>query len=837
MRPLQCLLGASSAARFRPGSDFLKGAPMSRHSFNAGWTVQPKISIFTKLFRTSDEVAEVRLPHDAMLTLERSADAVGGSGAGYFPGGAVEYIKTFEVPELWRQLRASVDFEGVYRDAVVFVNGAFAAQRPNGYAPFRVPLDAYLRYGEVNEIRVEARAHQDSRWYSGLGIHRGTSLTVTKLTHFTSNGIQVTTPDVDTERAVVEVSTTVDNEGISTGTFHIRTDLLDPDGAIVASETSPITVRAGHRATVRQRLYVADPHLWGVDHPILYRATSTLGDGTQVLEESETTFGIRTLQLDPANGLRINGEQIKLRGACIHHDNGILGAAAIGRAEERRIEILKSAGFNAIRSSHNMISAAMLEACDRLGMLVMDETFDMWTESKSPFDYSLAFPEWWERDVEAMIARDFNHPSVIMYSIGNEILDAGKPLGAAWGRALANKVRSLDDTRYVTNAISGFVATITELLEGFKAQADDVRASGNVNDLMLELHHLMDEISMSDAVRDLTAESHSVVDIVGHNYADERYAADLAAYPNRIVVGTETLANRIDIIWDLVKRHPHVVGDFTWTGWDYLGEAGIGRTDYVVGGEEPPQPVYPWLLAWCADIDITGYRRPQSYYREIVFGLRDEPYIAVQRPHAVGTRSVGLGWSWSDSLSDWTFAIESGTPTTIEVYSASDEVELLVNGESAGTASTGPANRFRAEFTVGYRPGKVTAIARTDGKEVARSTLTSAGQVAAITVTADRVELRDDDSDLAHVVIELTDASGALVTNSDMTIEVAVAGAGVLQGLGTARPVTPEPFHAVSCTTFEGRALAIIRPTGVGTIEATITSFGLPSALVTLLVV
>ena len=808
---------------------------MFRSSFNSGWAVRPKVSIFSQLNDSPESRTPVTLPHDAMLSLPRSAEHTAGSPGGYFPGGVVEYSKTFNVPDEWRERHVSIEFQGVYRDAMVYVNNTFAGQRPNGYTPFTVVLDPFLRFGQENRITVEARAHDDSRWYSGLGIQRDTVLNVTGLAHLTTGGIRVTTPDIDDERAVVEVATTVRNESRTTSSLTVTTTLLEETGAEVGRAASPITLVGGESGVVRHRLYVRRPELWSVERPYLYRAETELHDGDALSDATTTTFGIRSLRLDPLHGLRINGEVVKLRGACIHHDNGILGAAAIGRADERRVEILKAAGFNAVRSSHNPISPAMLDACDRLGMLVMDETFDMWTLGKNGFDYSLAFPEWWERDVEALVARDFNHPSVVIYSIGNEILDAGTGHGAAWGRRLAEKVRALDDTRYVTNAISGFVATISDLLPQFKEQAGELRGKVGANDLVGELHHLFDRISRSKEATGKTAESHSAVDIVGHNYAHARYVEEQAAFPDRVVVGTETLAKDIDEIWALVTEHPHVLGDFTWTGWDYLGEAGLGSTRYVdEDGTEPEFAPYPWLLAWCGDIDITGYRRPASYYREIVFGLRTEPYIAVQLPQHYGQEPRVLGWAWSDSVGSWDWRLPAGARAKVEVYSASEQVELLLNGRSIGTAATGPANRFRAEFDLEYEPGELVAVARTGGDEVSRTALTSPSGPALLTVTADRDILRADHRDLAYVTIELRDPDGTLITADDRPVRVAVEGAGVLQGLGTARPVTEERFDADTVTTFEGRALAIIRPTMAGGITVNVASENLDAVSIAL---
>ena len=585
--------------------------------------------------------------------------------------------------------------------------------------------DPYLRYGEPNTVRVQARTHRDSRWYTGAGIHRDTKIIVGGPVRVALDGVRITTPDVDAARAVVSVAATVENEARATRTVRVTTRILDADGQAAASGSAVVTLLPRTSELARLRLYVPAPRLWSVDAPELYTAETTVTEGDTVLDEERTRFGIRTLRLDPQHGLRINGETVKLRGACIHHDNGLLGAAAVARAEERRVELLKAAGFNAIRSAHNPISKAALDACDRLGMLVMDETSDMWTEAKSSFDYSLAFPEWWERDVEAMVAKDFNHPSVVMYSIGNEIFEVGKPIGSRWGRRLAEKVRSLDDTRLVTNAFNLLFAVadrVPELLGTEGAEETDV------NTLIAAIGDVMLQVSASEEVARATEESASVLDVTGYNYGDSRYEVDRERFPDRVIVGSETFPAHIDELWRLVRENPHVIGDFTWTGWDYLGEAGIGRVDhpeadYVATGISAP---YPWLAGWVGDIDITGHRRPVSYYREIVFGLRAEPYIAVHRPEFHGRATFTTPWSWTDSVSSWSWDVPEGSPATVDVYSDAEEVELLLDGRSLDRAAVGAEKAFLARFEVAYAPGELVAVAYAGGEERARTALRTA---------------------------------------------------------------------------------------------------------------
>jgi beta-galactosidase len=802
---------------------------MTVSSFNTDWRVGPNVSVFTEITGGATSAVEVTLPHDAMLTLPRHPGAASGASAGYFEGGAVSYRKEFDVPAEWADRVIELEFQGVYRDAMVYLNGTLVGQRPNGYSPFRVRLDGALRHGETNRLRVDARAHRDSRWYSGLGIYRDVILYNLPVTRIVPDGIRVTTPDVDADRAVVEVAVEVANAGRSAATRALRVRLVDERGAQVAMGTTPITSRPGETATGRVRLYVPAPELWNVDSPVLYRAIVDLSDDDGVQDEAVVPFGIRTLRLDPQHGLRINGVTTKLRGACIHHDNGVLGAVSVPEAEERRIRILKEAGFNAIRSSHNTASPALLDACDRLGMLVIDEAFDMWTEGKQPFDYSLSFTEWWRRDIDAMVRKAINHPSVIIYSIGNEILDAGKALGAAIGRDLAEELRRSDPTRFLTNGISGLVATLSDLLPDITRDLKEV--PGGINDAQGEGRKIMDRYGYSDAVTAATAESHAVVDIAGHNYATWRYESEIDRFPNRVVVGTETHPKDIAENWAVVTRLPSAIGDFTWTGWDYLGEAGLGAVSYPEPGGGWDADRYPALLAYCGDIDITGHRRPASYFREIVFGLRREPYVAVHAPRPDGREPVALDWGWTDSVAQWSWPVAPGTPMTVDVYSDADEVELLLDGAVVGRQPAGAPHKFLARFTVPYRPGALEAINLRD-RERAESVMLRSSGVA----TGLRVELEEPRQaairQYEYVSIELVDKDGLVVPFDHRLVRVGVSGDLELSGLGSARAATEESNRGTECTTFQGRAQAVVRRIAGGGGELRVDSDGLPSVRV-----
>lgn len=564
---------------------------MAREDFNRGWRWRRKVTSFQELGGTPEtRWASVTLPHDALIDAERRADIADGNTNGYFPDGAFEYRKTFPVAEDDRGRLLYLEFDGVYRDPVVTVNGAYAGRHANGYSRFLVRIDPYLRFGEDNEVQVSCRTHKDSRWYAGCGIHRDVHLVTKNAVHLAVDGVRVTTADVDDELAVVDVTATVRNAGTVSAPVTVRVALTDPEGAAIADEESPLTVLPGTDDTLRLRIPVEDPRLWSAETPDRYLARVSLTESDQPLDEVEIGFGIRTIRVDARRGLRVNGRPVKLRGACIHADNGPLGVAAIGRAEERRIELLKAAGFNAIRSSHHPASSALLDACDRFGMYVIDETFDMWTMAKSDFDYSADFSQWWERDLEAMVTKDFHHPSVLLYSIGNEIPETGTPDGGRWSRRLAEKLRALDSTRPVTNGINGFVSIIDSVLTGMREHQEKTTSDGassgddgaaGVNGMMNQLGPMIGQIAASPEVTERTRESFAALDVAGINYGDSRYELDHELFPNRVIVGTETWSTAIDHNWALVQRFPHVIGDFTWTGMDYLGETGIGSITYA----------------------------------------------------------------------------------------------------------------------------------------------------------------------------------------------------------------------------------------------------------------
>jgi beta-galactosidase len=806
---------------------------MKRFAFHDGWQFREKVNPFAELSGTAIPFRDVRLPHDAMIGGERSPGLE--PATAYFPGGVYEYRKAFTLPPEAgpaEQARVMLEFEGVYRGAMVSLNGAHAGSHAYGYTGFAIDVTGLIVPGE-NRLEVEARAHQDSRWYSGAGIYRPVWLWTGGPVHIALDGLVVTTPDIDARRAIAEVAVTIENDTAVLRTVQLLVRVTGPDGSLAASGEAPVTIR-GHRAAIaRQRLVIHDPARWSVQAPSLYRVQAELRADDTAIDEAAGSFGVRRLQLDPQHGLRVNGETVKLRGACVHHDSGILGAATFAAAEDRRARLLKAAGFNAIRSAHNPASKALLDACDARGMLVIDEAFDMWHAGKNGFDYALDFTANWERDLEAMVAKDRNHPSVIMYSIGNEILEIGQPAGAATGRDLAEKIRSLDPSRFVTNGVNGMFTILDEVRTALAQRRSDIDEATGINTMMNELDDFMARVAAFPAVTERTAESFGVLDVAGMNYLQGRYELDRELFPNRVIVGTETAPTEIDRLWRLVRDNAHVIGDFTWTGWDYLGEVGVGRVQYLAEGERPTfEAAYPWITAWTGDLDITGNRRPLSHYREIVFGLRAEPYIAVQRPQRHAAIGVRGQWSWTDSVSSWTWPGFEGKPVIVEVYSDADEVELLLNGTPVGRSAAGEARRFRATFDLTYQPGTLEAIAYRGGARAQRTRLATADGPLRLALVADRTQVPADGSDIAIVEVAITDASGSVAAGRDRRLTATVSGSGELAAFGSGNPRTQESYLAGTHTTFGGRALAVIRATGAGHVTLEVSSAdGLSAAI------
>ena len=718
------------------------------------------------------------------------ADSIGGTAQGYTVGGIGWYRKTFALPAAPPGRQLSIRFDGVYMNARFWLNGKLLGTHPYGYTSFNFDLTPYARFGAKNVLAVRVdTSGRTSRWYSGSGIYRHVWLTMTGPVHIAPWGVYVTTPQVDADRATARARTTVTNDQATSQAIAVTSRVLDGAGktaglGVVTGELSPHGTK-----DLDQQITVSHPKLWSPDHPAMYRLVSTVSIGRKVVDQTETPFGIRTISFDAAHGFRLNGQPLKLLGGCVHHDNGCLGSAAYDRAEERRVQLLKANGFNAIRTSHNPPSPAFLDACDRAGMLVLDEAFDCWAIGKNPDDYHLYFDEWWKRDLDSMVQRDRNHPSVILWSIGNEIPEQASPEGARRAAMLAAEVRAQDPTRPVTEATN---------------------PSGDRVDPLLA--HL---------------------DVAGYNYQAGRFASDHAKYPDRVFAQTESFPEATFEGWATAEKETYDVGDFVWTAMDYLGEAGIGKT---VPQSTPPgyHDDRLWTVSNCGDLDLDGVKRPQSYYRNVVWGVGPQLSAFVTALGPDGKPERVEGWGWPDERPSWTWPGLDGKPLTVRVFSRYPEARLVLNGKDLGVKKTDRATRFMASWEVPYAPGTLVAVGLdAGGKERAHWTLQTAGRADRIRLTPDRRVIRADGEDLSYVSVELDDGSGRRDPNAGDLIRFALTGPGKIVGVGNGDPRSEESFQQPQRHAFRGRALVVIRSDNRGgVIQLTARAEGMKSARV-----
>jgi len=714
---------------------------------------------------------------------------------GWTVGGIGWYRRAFDRPAVPENGRAELRFEGVYMNCDVWLNGTHLGNHPYGYTPFAFDITPYLKDRDNRLALRVNNTGRNSRWYSGSGIFRKVWLAAKSDLYIPEYGVSVTTPEVSKEAAVVSIEIAVENGAAAERHVNARVRLLDASGEIAADSSSPLVAPKKGRATATCTLHVANPHLWSPTDPHLYRAEVLLESDHKPVDATALNVGIRKIEIDAAQGLRVNGEPTKLQGGCVHHDNGPLGSACIPRAEERRVEILKANGYNAIRTSHNPPSRDFLDACDRLGMLVIDEAFDCWEAgNKNPQDYHLFFKEWWQRDLESMILRDRNHPSVILWSIGNEINERAEPQGLEIGKALAALAHKLDPTRKVTAAI---------------CHAWD--------------HPGKTWTDMQPAF--------TYLDVGGYNYQWPEYEKDHVKFPDRIMAGTESFPNQAYQNWRAVEANSYVLGDFVWTAIDYLGESGIGHASIASGqAHEVFSPPYPWFNSYCGDIDLIGNKKPQSYFRDVVW-RRSKIEMAVQRPLPIGYIEHISMWGWSDELRSWTWPGFENTPMHVRIYTRGDKVRLLLNDKEVGAKDLTEKDALKAEFTVPYAPGELRAIAYEHGNEIGRISFTTAGKPHKLVLTPDRSKVKASRDDLSYVTVKVVDEQDRPLPDTVVPVTFALTGSGEIAAVGSANPKDVASFRQPHHSTFHGECLVIVRPTGMpGSIEIRAESPGLESA-------
>ena len=704
----------------------------------------------------------VNLPHDWSIECEFDKDAPAGHDGAYLPTGKGWYKKEFRVEssEL-RDKKLRLYFEGVYMNAEVYVNGQRAGGHPYGYSSFFVDITPYAKIGQNEvEVRVDNSQQKNCRWYSGSGIYRHVWLLTTPRRYIDEWSVNVATPDIHTVEIKAEV---------------------------VMEDSS--------RKPIEKTIHVEQPHLWSPDDPYLYHTTiEAEGDVVPV------TYGIRTIEYSAEKGLLLNGQPVVLNGGCVHHDNGILGASAFDAAEYRRVRLLKEAGFNAVRTSHNPPSETFLRACDELGLLVIDEAFDGWRDKKNTYDYSTLIDKWWQEDIKAMVLRDRNHPSVFCWSTGNEVIERKKIEVVKTAHNLNTLCRQLDPQK----------RPVTSALCAWDPEWD---------------------------IYDPLAAEH---DIVGYNYMIHKSLSDHERVPSRVMVQTESYPRDAWQNYRKVQDEPWVIGDFVWTAIDYLGESGIGRWYYE--GEpanEPWQgPMFPNHAAYCGDIDLTGQRKPISHYRSMLWNKDGEQlYMAVREPDGYYGKIKTTMWSVWPTYESWTWPGHEGKPIEVEVYSREPKVSIYLNDRLIEEKET---SECKAVFTLPYQPGTLRAEVTTplltrEGQGGRSVSLKTADEAKTIRLTADRTTLKADGQDLAFITVELTDADGTvnLIANNELTANV--SGSATLIGFGNADIKDCNRYTDSTHKAWKGHALLVVRSTGKkGKAMITVQGKGLKTVRVTL---
>ena len=737
-------------------------AQTSQTLFDDGWT-----------FSQDGKTISVNLPHDwDIYTAPNPESGATGTGGGWYAAGKGEYRKKFATP---KGEIVKLHFEGVYQKAEVFVNGQKAGQHGYGYTPFTIDVTPYLFKGKrQNEVVVKVNNSEqpNCRWYSGSGIYRHVWLETMPALHIAENGVFVTTPKIEANKATVNVEVTVQNEGNSE-----QQSIVEVEG-----QQKTVLLKAGESKKVDFSYTISNPHLWSPDDPYLYTANVKL---STLNSQLSTKYGIRSFSFDAEKGFVLNGKPMVLNGACVHHDDGVLGAMAFDAAEIRKVKLMKEAGFNLIRTSHNPTTRAFLDACDSIGMLVIGEAFDGWRTAKLKYDYSTLIDSCYREDIQAMVMRDRNHPSIISWSLGNEVIERKELRVVHTARLLKKAVLEIDDTRPITEALCAW-----------------------------------------DRDWEIYDPHFEVLDIGGYNYMIFKHGSDHQRDPKRVMWQTESYPRDAFRNWATVNDHPYVVGDMVWTGLDYLGESGIGR--YYYEGERPGESFAEggqpdWHGAYCGDVDITGWRKPISHYREMLWDVKGQwskangLYMAVKEPNGYrgniketmwSVWPTWESWNWTGSTDYKGEAVPSweGKPIDVEVYTKAPEVKLYLNDKLVGTKQVNRDTQFKAVFSIPYEVGVLRAEA--DGKSV---TLATAGEPARLRLTADRNVIAAGGQDLAYITVEVVDKDGRVCPDAAIPCEAVVKGQGQLMAFASADLKDREPKTSSRVTTWKGRALLVVR--------------------------
>ena len=762
--PTPAPVPARTTISFDPGWQFLKDDAQGAEAPNFDDSTWRSLSV----------------PHD--WSIEGPFDEknpTGGAGA-FLPAGIGWYRKHFTLPQDDAPKRVFIDFDGVMANSDVWINGFHLGKRPYGYVSFRYELTGHLTFGDTSPnvlaVRADNSGQPASRWYAGAGIYRHVRLVVTNPVHLDHWGTFVTTPSISADKATVHVQSTVVNQSDSARQITLQLTVVDPSGKPVRSVQSSQSVAAGQSVDFQQDIPVSNPQIWDLDHPLLYHLQSQVADGTTTLDNETTPFGIREFHFDAATGFWLNGNNFKIKGVCLHGDVGALGTAVPLRAWEKRLTALKQLGVNAIRTSHNPPSPEFLDLCDRLGLLVMDEMFDCWTVAKNPYDYHLYFNDWSITDLTDSVRRDRNHPSIILYSAGNEIHDTPKAdLAKGILKGLVDAFHQNDPTRPVTQAL-------------FRPNTSH---------------------DYDDGLADM-------LDVVGQNYRENELVAAHESNPDRKIIGTENGHDRS--YWVIMRDNPAYAGQFLWTGVDYLGEA----------------HKWPSIGSKAGLLDRTDAPRPLAFQRQSWWDGKPMVCIARDEGNEDTGNQAGEPQKFQARASDWTPANTGDHQEKVEVYSNCDEVELFLNDESLGSQQK-PADDSPRVWNVDFKPGTLKASAKNGGQEVASQVLQTAGPAAKILLETDRDNLSPTWDDISYVRATVVDANNVPVPSADDLITFAVTGPGAVAAVDNADMKSQEPFQASERHAYHGTCIAIIRATAAtGQIQVTATATGLTDGSVSI---
>ncbi len=753
---------------------------------------------------------DVDLPHDYSISKPR--DKNGDEYNAYFRTTSGVYVKYLNFE---KDRHYILDIDGAFSCTEVTFNQELLMLHPHGYTPILVDLTDNVIDGIDNKLVITTNPLQfATRWYTGCGIYRDVFMWEGGAVRIEPWDLFVSTKNVTDKSADVVIKYTVSADYDCD--TKVKFAITDKNGKVLVISESTVKAVKGEKVENETVIKLSKPELWSVDTPVLYSLSAEVVVNGETLDIATADFGIKTISVDAKNGLLFNGKPMKLRGGCIHHDHGVLGAMAFPVAEERKIRRLKEAGFNAVRIAHNPPSLALLEVCDRIGMIVMDEAFDVWSKRKLTVtsDYHIFFKEWWDRDISYMVKRDRNHPCVLSYSIGNEIHEIDGTSGAAeWSRKLSDEIRKYDDTKIVTAAIQKVS------IAKFHPEKIDPDSYKN---------YMLDRTGHGDehVINKITKPFEDPLDIVGLNYHHDLYEGFHEDYPDKVIWGSENYTVGFHDYWNDVLAHSYNIGDFTWTAIDNLGEVGWGASVWNREVDKLYDRSYPWRTCYQGDLDLTAERRPQSYYREAVWFGGKELKIFVTHPEHFGEEHYGTGWHWADVHESWTFDDKYvNRPVKVETYIQADKVEWFVNGNKVGESV--PEKSIATLNTV-YVKGEITAVAIKDGKEFAKCTLKTAGEKAGVNVVPEKAEILADRRDLAYFDISVVDSNGILMAEDESELVAHVVG-GELMGIFSANPRCEDEYTTNVCHAFKGKALAIVRTANPGTVKINVLSKDLAS--------